>query len=219
MDTTRPHESGSLRPADREDKPIQGSLRPAEGSEGIGSRSQIQDSQWVLAPWRQGLVSIDPNLGFSRFFTSTEAEPLALPRFRSDTGRAVPPGLSRGRTRRERGRSPRSSSDNYPNRTDNPEASRSSRSHSAHWSGLRYNPCNRSVVARRAGIGGHRPAAGIRSSRKDQWRGDDDESRPGRPGRLAWSGTPMRRLLMSWIVWSALSIGMGPACLADSTTG
>ncbi len=26
----------------------------------------------------------------------------------------------------------------------------------------------------------------------------------------------MRRLLMSWIVWSALSIGMGPACMAES---
>jgi Protein of unknown function (DUF1573) len=26
----------------------------------------------------------------------------------------------------------------------------------------------------------------------------------------------MRRLFLSWIVWSALSIGMGPACLADS---
>ena len=44
-------------------------------------------------------------------------------------------------------------------------------------------------AARRAGIGRHRMVSRIRSSRKDQWRGDDDGSRPGRPARLAWSGT------------------------------
>jgi hypothetical protein len=163
---TRPDHSGPL--TGRTNR-IHGPLRPAEGLR--RNRLKITNSSFSMgvSPMKAG-TSIHSTLNLLRLFSilsgAPRSEPPALPRFRSVKGRAVPPGLSRGPLRRESGEPPSKLRQlSYHNRQPRGQSIVAiALSHSAQWWGLRYNPCNRSVVARRAGIGGHRPAAGIRSS-------------------------------------------------------